>query len=539
MKKSKKFLSGIMALSLYIAGNTTLLPEGIISDNFMTASAETTNTEWKDAYVSFLLNSEYTKNNSSARFMPIYIDDDDIPELAIAEGDGLSQGVQIVTYHNGEAKPLSYYNDDIDLDCYFFGGLGTIQYQRKGNVFHESSKGNESIFSIENGMLVKRGEVKVFDYDPNKDDYNYRYLLNEIEVSKEEYTNAYKFDSGISYYNMINIYNTYNNKLNENTYDINRYLNVSGTCGKNLTDNTPNDNLTWELDSEGTLTISGTGDMQDYEQSRVDWGTESINKVVINEGVTSIGILAFANCRNLTDVIVPESVTRIGYNAFYNTPWLISQTNDENPFVIIKSILIDGKNCSDNIIVIPDNVKFIEISAFQECENLEEITISSNVEVVRGQSFADCTNLKKVFFLNPECEIETGVFKTAFSGENAPDFKGTIYGYENSTAQAYAEEYGYTFESLGDAPESEYTLGDLNNDAIIDSVDASAVLGEYAELSTNGVSEFDDAQKKSADVNNDGIIDAVDATLILSYYAEISTGGTITFPEFIENNKDT
>ncbi len=70
-----------------------------------------------------------------------------------------------------------------------------------------------------------------------------------------------------------------------------------------------------------------------------------------------------------------------------------------------------------------------------------------------------------------------------------------------------------------------YVKGDVNNDGFINAVDATAVLMEYATLSTGGESTFTQKQKLSANVNNDAFIDAVDATQILVYYAELSTGG--------------
>lgn len=57
----------------------------------------------------------------------------------------------------------------------------------------------------------------------------------------------------------------------------------SGTCG---------DNLTWTLDGNGLLTISGAGEMTDFHWSNKLWGTEVID-VVIEDGVTSIGDYSF------------------------------------------------------------------------------------------------------------------------------------------------------------------------------------------------------------------------------------------------------
>jgi hypothetical protein len=66
-------------------------------------------------------------------------------------------------------------------------------------------------------------------------------------------------------------------------------------------------------------------------------------------------------------------------------------------------------------------------------------------------------------------------------------------------------------------------LGDVNNDGIINAVDASSVLAYYAMISTNQDGGYDDEQKLAADVNHDGNINAVDASNILSYYAYVST----------------
>ena len=87
----------------------------------------------------------------------------------------------------------------------------------------------------------------------------------------------------------------------------------NGTCG---------DNLTWTLDSEGTLTITGTGAMSDscYEFQN----NSNITSVVIKEGVTSIGYGAFINCVDLTTVTLPKSLTEIGNASFYGCNKLAS-----------------------------------------------------------------------------------------------------------------------------------------------------------------------------------------------------------------------
>ena len=80
-----------------------------------------------------------------------------------------------------------------------------------------------------------------------------------------------------------------------------------------------------------------------------------------------------------------------------------------------------------------------------------------------------------------------------------------------------------------------YNLGDVDNNGIVDAVDASRVLSEYARVSSNMNSSFSETQRKAADSNKDGFIDAVDASKILAFYAYKSTNGTLGFEEYIKD----
>lgn len=76
--------------------------------------------------------------------------------------------------------------------------------------------------------------------------------------------------------------------------------------------------------------------------------------------------------------------------------------------------------------------------------------------------------------------------------------------------------------------EENLSKGDINGDGLVDAVDASLILAEYAALSTSGISMFSDSQKVSADINKDGSTDACDSSLILAFYSYLSTNGTET-----------
>ncbi|MBD5159077.1 MAG: leucine-rich repeat protein [Ruminococcus sp.] len=163
---------------------------------------------------------------------------------------------------------------------------------------------------------------------------------------------------------------------------------------------------------------------------------------------------------------------------------------------------------------------------FSGMENLKTVTLPESVDKINMYAFNGCTSLEELIFMNPYCETE-GSYETIPSGT-------VICGYENSTAQTFAETYGYNFRIL----EEDKNLGDINADGFIDAIDATDVLTEYATLSTSGISTLTTEQKISADINSDGEINAVDASYILAYYAYLSTGDGVklNMSEWLKNN---
>ena len=89
---------------------------------------------------------------------------------------------------------------------------------------------------------------------------------------------------------------------------------ASGNCGTNVT---------WTLDTEGTLTISGSGEMNGYSSgssSKPGYKYRSeVVKLVVEEGVTGIGKYAFYSYTSLKEVSLPETLKSIGNHAFYGT----------------------------------------------------------------------------------------------------------------------------------------------------------------------------------------------------------------------------
>ncbi|MBR5246614.1 MAG: leucine-rich repeat domain-containing protein [Clostridia bacterium] len=168
----------------------------------------------------------------------------------------------------------------------------------------------------------------------------------------------------------------------------------SDVCGKNLI---------WTLDeSTGTLTISGTGDMYDGEFSYPSWNANLVESVIISEGVTSIGELAFCYNTNIKNVSIADSVTDIGDEAFYNCTGLTD-------IVIGEGVTNIGYrsfyNCTGlTNIVIGTGVTSIGEFAFQKCSNLETVTIYNAVEEICEYAFNWCSKLTDVYYFGTESE---------------------------------------------------------------------------------------------------------------------------------------
>ena len=141
-----------------------------------------------------------------------------------------------------------------------------------------------------------------------------------------------------------------------------------GECG---------DSVTYTLDENGVLTISGNGPMRDFE-----WGydaktcntpwwdeREKISLVRIQRGVTSIGDCAFRWCARLTNVIIPDSVIEIGWHAFRGCAGLTS-------------------------VIIPDSVNYIGQLTFNGCENLKSVSVSENTRIW-DKTFPDTVRIER------------------------------------------------------------------------------------------------------------------------------------------------
>ena len=150
---------------------------------------------------------------------------------------------------------------------------------------------------------------------------------------------------------------------------------VSGTCGENIT---------FQLTTDGVLTLSGSGAMPEieydwkYYEPKCGWGTyiSSIKKIVIEEGITSISQYSFYDCENLTEVSIPSSINAIGWEAFHwchnvnkvmiddLTSWCDIDFDGENanPLRFGADLYVEGEKKTQ--LIIPNGVTEIKPYAF-------------------------------------------------------------------------------------------------------------------------------------------------------------------------------
>ena len=192
-------------------------------------------------------------------------------------------------------------------------------------------------------------------------------------------------------------------------------------------------NLTWKLDADGTLTISGTGAMKNYnsdDNRSPVFKNLNVKKIVIEDGVTSIGEKAFSACKSLTSITIPDSVTSIGKGAFSYTG-LKSITIPDSVTSIGNSTFFNCKSLTsitipDSVtsigyeafsytglksITIPDSVTSIGESAFSGCWDLTSITIPDSVTSIRNYAFNNCKNLTSITIPDSVTSIGNSAFR--------------------------------------------------------------------------------------------------------------------------------
>ena len=179
--------------------------------------------------------------------------------------------------------------------------------------------------------------------------------------------------------------------------------------------------------------------MKDYDngdnRSPV-YNNSDVKKIVIEDGVTSVGDYAFRSCNNLTSITIPDSVTSIGNSAFERCIGLSSVT-------IPDSVTSIGNNafyaCSTlTSITIPDGVTSIGYSTFSYCSSLTSITIPDSVTSIGSYAFKNCSSLTSITIPDSVTSIKNDAFKncSSLTSITIPDSVTSIgdYAFQNCSS---------------------------------------------------------------------------------------------------------
>ena len=328
-------------------------------------------------------------------------------------------------------------------------------------------------------------------------------------------------------------------------------------------------NLVWTFDENfGQLYIDGFGKMYDYDAGEAPWYDlrDKIINIVVTDGVTGIGNNAFSGCTNLISITLPETLTEIGDYAFYDavklreitfpekldslgmyaltsTRWL-EERQAEDPMVIVNGMLIDGTQCSGDI-VIPDSVDKILGYAFSKNSRITSVVLPESVTKIGEKAFEKCTSLKTIDI--PENVLH--IYSDAFSGCSS---ELTILCVKGSPAERHAFDKKinyelktisiegcrieltpstYVFEGVPCEPMTDVWVDNVHLDRNID-YDVEYVNNDIAGLATviiTGKGSYSGKEMISfeisspakqiilGDINNDGSINVSDISMIAAH----------------------
>ena len=209
------------------------------------------------------------------------------------------------------------------------------------------------------------------------------------------------------------------------------------------------------------------------------YGNSTVTEIDLSQatGLSAIGEGAFCECSSLKNAVIPSSVNSISEMAFQDCSLL-------------------------EIVQFDATVNKINRQMFMRCSALTEFTVPETVNAILDYAFANCSALERIVIPSSVTSISDVAFLN--------DSNLTIYGFEGSYAQTYAQEHNIPFVLI-----ETYMLGDVDGDGLVNINDVTAIQSHVAELKT-----VDGIYRMAADTNQDDIVDISDATTLQMYLAE-------------------
>ena len=162
----------------------------------------------------------------------------------------------------------------------------------------------------------------------------------------------------------------------------------SGECGEAVT---------WKLNAENKLTISGEGAITDFANSTsVPWYSykSTITELAIEDGISHIGNWSFYECRNVTSVTIPDSVTSIGSDAFKSCSRLTSVTIPDSVTTLGTGAF--NFNSALTSVIIGNGITHIPNYCFNQASNLTNVSLGNSITHIGASAFGQCYKLNSI-----------------------------------------------------------------------------------------------------------------------------------------------
>ena len=175
----------------------------------------------------------------------------------------------------------------------------------------------------------------------------------------------------------------------------------SGWC---LTDKTSTGNAgrnirySFDLDTR-TLVFSGAGSL--YSGSFCFPGAFFTEHIIFDEGIEDISLARFDFFLKLKSISFPNSMLKVGgFSGCESLEEIIIPEGVQ----IITNYAFNG--CTSlNKVLFPQSLKYIEPYAFYECSSLKEVEFYDSITNIQENAFSDCLNLQQVKFLESTVEL--------------------------------------------------------------------------------------------------------------------------------------
>ena len=253
---------------------------------------------------------------------------------------------------------------------------------------------------------------------------------------------------------------------------------ASGDCGLSA------GRVFWSLSGTGTLTVSGHGRMDHYddddEEDRPPWYDyrDSIRSVVVEEGVTALGSYAFWQHTALSSVSLPEGLTELGYHVFDGCSALTSVDLPRSLTEVYGSSFVNCTGLTE--VNLHEGITEIGMGAFEGCTALKSVKMPDSIELIDSFSFKDCSRLADISVPDKAIAIGLEAFEGTFWYNAQPDgfvrLGSVLYQYKGKMPKGYAVTVGSDVKSI-----AEYAFSHRELSAIV-IPDSVTVIGDGAFL---------------------------------------------------------